>query len=133
MTVRLACWTGTIPQTTLTLGEAMATTDARSVDEVIAEMTRRIVERFDPLQVILFGSHARGDAHADSDIDLLVVFPHVDDNRRMRVDIRNVLSDLPVGKDIIVATPDELRRSRDRLGSILRPAVREGRTLYQLR
>ena len=40
----------------------MATTNTRSVDEVIAEMTRRIVEKLDPLQVILFGSQARGDA-----------------------------------------------------------------------
>ena len=111
----------------------MATTDTRSADEIIAEMTRRIVEKFDPLQVILFGSRARGDARPDSDVDLLVVFPHVDDNRRMRVDIRGVLSDLPVAKDIIVATPDELRRSADRLGSILVPAVREGRTLYEHR
>ena len=46
--------------------------DGRSTDEIIAEMTRRIVEQFDPLQVILFGSHARGDARADSDVDLLV-------------------------------------------------------------
>jgi predicted nucleotidyltransferase len=108
----------------------MATTDTRTVDEIIAEITRRIVEQFDPLQVILFGSHARGDAHADSDVDLLVL-PDVDDNRKMRVDIRRALSDLPVAKDIIVATPDELGRSADRLGSILRPAVREGRTLYE--
>ena len=111
----------------------MAATDARPVDEIIAEMTRRIVEKFDPLQVILFGSQARGDARPDSDVDLLVVFPHVENNRQMRVDIRSVLSDLPVAKDIIVATPDELGRSRERLGSILRPAVREGRTLYQHR
>jgi predicted nucleotidyltransferase len=108
----------------------MAVSDGRSTDEIIAEMTRRIVEKFDPLQVILFGSHARGDAHADSDVDLLVVFPHVEDNRRMRVDIRRALSDLPIAKDVIVATPDDLARSTNRLGSILRPAVREGRTLY---
>jgi predicted nucleotidyltransferase len=37
----------------------VATTDTRSIDETIAEMVRRIVERFDPLQVILFGSRAR--------------------------------------------------------------------------
>ena len=44
-------------------------------------MTDRIVEQFDPLKIILFGSHARGDATADSDIDLLVVFPALDSKR----------------------------------------------------
>lgn len=100
------------------------------VDEVIAEMTRRIVEQFDPLQVILFGSQARGDARPDSDIDLLVVFSHVENNRQMRVNIRNVLTDLPVAKDIFVSTPDEIKQSQDRLGSILRPAMRDGRVLF---
>ena len=36
-------------------------------------MVKRIVKRFQPKQVILFGSHARGDAGPDSDVDLLVV------------------------------------------------------------
>ena len=43
-------------------------------NECIAMMTERIVRDFDPLQIILFGSHARGDADDQSDIDLLVVF-----------------------------------------------------------
>ena len=109
----------------------MTDTDTRSTEEIIAEMTRRIVERFDPLQVILFGSHARGDAHADSDVDLLVVFPEVENNRQMRIDIRGALRDLPVAKDIIVATPDEIHRAQHRFGTILKPAVREGRVLFQ--
>jgi uncharacterized protein len=131
MTVRLACWTGTIPQTTLTLGEAMATTDARSVDEIIAEMTRRIVEQFDPLQVILFGSHARGDAHADSDVDLLVVFPHVENSRTMAVAIRSELRGSGVAKDIVVTTPDEIAARGKLIGTVLEPALREGRILYE--
>ena len=65
----------------------MVPADARDVDEIIAEMTRRIVEKFDPLQVILFGSRARGDARADSDVDLLVVFPHVENSRLAAVAI----------------------------------------------
>ncbi len=36
-------------------------------------MVRRIVHRFRPERIILFGSHARGDAGPDSDVDLLVV------------------------------------------------------------
>ena len=49
--------------------------DKPDVPAAIAEMVRRIVERFDPEKIILFGSHARGDATPDSDVDLLVVMP----------------------------------------------------------
>lgn len=86
----------------------MTTSDTRSVDGIINEMTRRIVERFDPLQVILFGSHIGGEAHADSDVDLLVVFPHVENTRIAAVAILDELSELHVFKDIIVTTPDEI-------------------------
>ena len=108
----------------------MATTETRSVDEIIAEMTRRIVERFDPLQVILFGSHARGDAHADSDVDLLVVFPHVENSRTTAVAILSELRGSGVAKDIVVTTPDEIAAWGKLIGTVLEPALREGRILY---
>ena len=93
-------------------------------------MTERIVRGFDPLQIILFGSQARGDAHPQSDIDLLVVFAEIDDKRKTAVDIRIALADLPVAKDILVSTPEELERHRTRIGSALRYAQREGKVLY---
>src|SRR3954453_14586701 len=99
----------------------MATTDTRSVDAIIQEMTRRIVARFDPLQVILFGSRARGDAHADSDVDLLVVFPHVENTRTAAVAILDELSDLRVFKDIVVTTPDEIAGWGTLIGTVLEP------------
>src|SRR3954453_20337987 len=100
----------------------MATTDTRSVDAIIQEMTRRIVARFDPLQVILFGSRARGDAHEDSDVDLLVVFPHVENSRTMAVAIRSELRGLGVAKDIVVASPDEIASYGTLVGTVLEPA-----------
>ena len=105
----------------------MATTDTRKVDEIIAEMTRRIVEKFDPLQVILFGSQARGDAHADSDIDLLVVFAHVENTRLAAVAILDELSDMRAFKDIVVTTPEEIAVRGKFIGTVLEPALREGR------
>jgi predicted nucleotidyltransferase len=98
--------------------------------EFIGLMTDRIVKRFQPVQIILFGSQARGDAGRDSDIDLLVVLPRVTDKRQSAIEIRRALGDLPVCKDIIVTTPDELARSRQRTGSILRTALLEGRVIY---
>ena len=100
-------------------------------NEFISIMTDRIVREFDPLQIILFGSQARGDADRDSDIDLLVVFAELTDKRKTAVDIGRALSDVPVAKDIIVSTPEELERSRTRIGSVLRYAQQEGKILWK--
>jgi predicted nucleotidyltransferase len=93
---------------------------------LIQTMTDRIVQNFNPLRVILFGSHARGDAGPESDIDLLVVFPQVSNRRLASVAIRRTLADLPVCKDIVVTTPEEIVRRGDLIGTVLRPALREG-------
>jgi len=101
-----------------------------TLQECIAGMTDRIVKHFDPEKVILFGSHARGDDDVRSDVDLLVVLSHVDDLRKAAIAIRRALTDFPVGKDIIVTTPEEIRRRGHLVGTILRPALQEGKTLY---
>ena len=102
-------------------------------NEFIPIMTERIVQEFDPLQIILFGSQARGDADRDSDIDLLVVFAELTDKRKTAIDLDRALSDVPVAKDIIVSTPEELERSRTRIGSVLRYAQQEGKILWKHR
>ncbi len=102
-----------------------------TADATIQTMVDRIVQRFHPLCVILFGSHARGSAVPESDVDLLVVLSEVADKRRTTVEIRRALGDLPISKDIIVTTPDEIARRRDLVGSVLRPALRDGKVVYE--
>ena len=99
-------------------------------NEFISIMTDRIVREFDPLQIILFGSQARGGANPNSDIDLLVVFSELADKRKTAVDIRVALADLPVAKDVLVSTSEELKRHHTRIGSVLRYAQQEGKVLY---
>jgi uncharacterized protein len=96
----------------------------------IDKMVRRIAERFDPDQIILFGSRARGTARPDSDVDLLVVMPVTGSKREKQIEIRCALHDIRVAKDIIVATPDEVEKRRNIVGTIIRPALREGKVLY---
>ena len=101
-----------------------------SVTQAIDVMVRRLVERFAPEQIILFGSHARGTAGPDSDVDLLVVMPITGSKRAKQLEMRLALHDIRVPKDIVLVTPEEVARRRDIVGTIIRPALREGKVLY---
>ena len=96
----------------------------------ITRVARRIVAKFHPEKVILFGSWARGDARPDSDVDLLVVMPVNGPKRPLRVAIYNALHDIPVAADVVVVTPREFADYSDVVGTIVRPAVRDRRVLY---
>ena len=102
-----------------------------TTEAIISTMVDRIVGRFSPSQVVLFGSQARGTASEHSDVDLLVVMGNGTDKRRTAVEIRRSLGDLPVSKDIVVATPDEVARLGNVVGSVLHAALREGRVVYE--
>lgn len=108
-----------------------STTAKAAPREIIEEMVRRIVERFNPELVILFGSHARGEAGPDSDVDLLVVMPVNGSKRDLTIKIRIELNGIGLAKDVIVATPEELNRYRDLVGTVIHPAMHEGTVLYE--
>ena len=100
-------------------------------DPIISDVVNRLVRSFDPIKIILFGSRARGDARPDSDIDLLVVMPDGTDRHHTAVEMRRNLADLSVPKDVVVTTPQEIRTRGQTIGSVLRPALREGRVLHE--
>lgn len=97
---------------------------------LVEAITRRIVSQFAPERIILFGSHARGDARPDSDIDLLVVMPVAGSVRQKAVEIGVALHDLAVPKDIIVVRPEDFHRRANIVGTIEFPAAHEGKVLY---
>lgn len=97
----------------------------------LSEVVDRIVRRFHPVKIILFGSWARGSAREDSDLDLLVVLPKVEHTRKAAIQIGNTLSNLPVSKDVIVVTPEEIEKYGKTIGNILLPALTEGKVIYE--
>lgn len=107
---------------------------ARSdIEASIAQMARVIADRFDPERIILFGSHGRGTGGPDSDIDLLIVMAVRGSKRQKAVEIGVALHDIRLPKDIIVTTPEEFAWRQHVVGTIERPAAREGRVLYERR
>ena len=101
-----------------------------NAQEIIEEMVRRIVKKFDPVQIILFGSYANGTAGPDSDVDLLVVMPINNSHKEINLEVRLELHAMGLAKDVFVVTPEEVEKYRDIVGSIIKTAVHEGKILY---
>ncbi len=101
-----------------------------SIQGKIDKMVRRIVKKFKPEKIILFGSYARGTPTRDSDVDFLIIMPVSGSKREKRIEIGIALHDIRIPKDIIVATPDEVERRKNLVGTIIRPALEEGKVLY---
>lgn len=99
--------------------------------QIVDEMVQRIVARFNPDCIILFGSYVNGTPTSDSDIDILVVMPVEGSRRNKANEIDLALSDRTIPLDVIVVTPDQFERQKDVIGTIVRVAAQEGRTIYE--
>ncbi|MEK7765895.1 MAG: nucleotidyltransferase domain-containing protein [bacterium] len=97
----------------------------------ILSMTKRLADQFKPDRIILFGSHSRGDAGPDSDVDLLVVMPLAGSRREIGRDMTLAVAGFGLPNDILVVTPEEVERDRDQVGTVIRPALREGIVLHE--
>ena len=104
-------------------------------DELIDRMVQAVVREVDPQQVILFGSRARGDERADSDIDLIVVEAEPFGPDRSRHDesskLYRTLAQFRVAADVLVYSQDDVDYWRDSLNHVLARGLREGRVLYE--
>ena len=104
-------------------------------ETVLAEMVQAIVREVDPEQIYLFGSHARGKARADSDVDLLVVEREPFGPRHSRFQQINrlyrALSSFRIPKDILLYSRDEFAKWRNSLNHVVSRCYREGKLLYE--
>lgn len=99
-------------------------------EEIVQLMAQRLAEEFRPDKIILFGSRATGAATPESDVDLLVVVPAVDDRRALRIAMRRAVNGMGLAKDIVVLTREEFEVKKDIPGTIAYPADKEGKVLY---
>ena len=101
-------------------------------NELLEEMTRRLVEELRPERIILFGSHAWGLPQDDSDVDLFVIVPESTEPARVRaLRARRALRGLNVPKDVMVRTRAEVERARRVHASLESEVLDRGVVLYR--
>jgi uncharacterized protein len=99
-------------------------------DTEIQQFVDQIVAAFAPERVILFGSHARGDATPDSDVDLLVIMRTKQQTIEQAVEIRQAIR-RPFPLDLLVKTPDDVAARLAMQDCFLTTIMTEGRMLYE--
>jgi uncharacterized protein len=101
-----------------------------SHDALIEEVGRRLAAAV-PVRsrVVLFGSHARGDDQAHSDLDVLVIEPSVEDPMQESVRLRRLLRGLGCPIDVVVVAQGDADRRSTVRGTLVERALREGRVL----
>jgi len=98
--------------------------------DILEMITTRIAEVLHPQQIILFGSWAREEQDAHSDIDLLIVQESDLPRPQRYAQVRRLFWGMGVPLDILVYTPEEFARYRDVPGSFTHTVAREGKVLY---
>ena len=100
------------------------------IEDSIKDFVNDVINQFNPERVILFGSHALGDATIDSDVDVLVVMDFKSRPHQQAFEIRRTIKrSFPL--DLLVRKPADIDR-RLRLGDFfIKEIMREGKVLYE--
>ncbi|KKU73946.1 MAG: hypothetical protein UX98_C0003G0021 [Parcubacteria group bacterium GW2011_GWA2_47_26] len=97
----------------------------------INEITKKIVEKFDPEKIILFGSYAWGKPGPDSDVDLLIVKDTKIPPIKRMTTLRDLLWGSDMAMDLLVYTPTEVQNMiRQDRNLFIEDIVKNGKILY---
>ncbi|MEW6718174.1 MAG: nucleotidyltransferase domain-containing protein [Chloroflexota bacterium] len=102
--------------------------------DILDTIVRRLVEGMHPQKIILFGSHAYGQADESSDLDLMVIVPDTNQPPHRRAqEAYACVGAVGVSKDLIVLTEKEFERQSSVTTSLAWLVKEQGRVLYERR
>jgi len=97
---------------------------------LLDDLVRRIRTVIEPKRIVLFGSAARGTMGPDSDLDVLVVADEGVHRLHTSQNIYLALDGFGEPVDVVVVSEDDIRRNAGKPGTIIAPALEEGREIY---
>ena len=97
----------------------------------INEVVTKIVSRFNPDKIILFGSYANGTQNNDSDLDLLIVQDSDLPMQKRGLDIRLSLIGSMIPIDLLVYTKSEFDQEKNKHFSFVNSAIKNSKVLYE--
>jgi predicted nucleotidyltransferase len=103
------------------------TTDEKTLHKIVRRMARALR----PEKIILFGSYAYGTPSPDSDVDLLVIMETSAPPAERYLTVSRLLRPRPFPVDILVKTPEEIRRALDQGDFFICEIINHGRILYE--
>jgi uncharacterized protein len=111
--------------------ESIDTFSSIPIEQLILDITNRLVTEFNPENIYLFGSHVWGTPTADSDLDLLVIVSSSDISASKRSSIAyRCLRDIPYPLDILVKTRKEVEKFSQVSLSLEHQILAQGKCLY---
>lgn len=120
-----------VPLATPHIVNGKARFDGRTLADWVPDAVNRLVAATNPRAIVLYGSVARGDDGPHSDIDLLVI---VDDDRarhKLATTALRAVAGLDPEVDVVVVSQGSVESHSDVPGTIIRPALREGKVVYR--
>lgn len=104
-------------------------------EELLQEITEKIVREVNPRKVVLFGSHARGTARPDSDLDFLIIedgpFNAQRSRRSEMARLWMLFPELRIPLDFLVYSSEEVDTWIHSKNHVIHYAMNDGRILYE--
>jgi len=100
-------------------------------EQIKNQIKERLLSKFDPDKIILFGSHALGTADEKSDVDLLIISELKEDRFNLMDQMRLTLLPINYAFDVIILTEAEFEKDKKYPGTVARYATKEGIILYE--
>lgn len=100
-------------------------------ETLLEEITRKIVDHFDPEKIVLFGSRSTESPRTDSDVDLLVIMETSESPIQRAIEVKRASRPRFVSMDVLVKTPQEVEARLERGSFFLRQILEHGKVLYE--